>query len=122
MSISLKIAGEYLVRSSVMAATATLLMLLIIEWLMPGSVLPFINLIDLLLPALIIFILLGISVPRKLNIWNNVQLIFIVLISGALLAIIAARMELYSIQTALILISGIICAVVWVKYMSNISD
>ncbi|MFA6099626.1 MAG: hypothetical protein WC750_01955 [Patescibacteria group bacterium] len=96
-----------------LAASVTLVLLMAIEWLMPGAVLPFVDVFDFLLP---VSILLLIMLARQFTSSTISRIAQILLVGGAgaaLLAILAIRVESYSTNTYALLAAVMVLLVTW---------
>lgn len=98
-----------------LAAAVTLVLLMGIEWLMPGAVLPFVDVLDWLLP---ITILLVIALAHGINLSKLSKITQIAvgaIIGVGLLAMLAIRVENYKPSVlALLLAFGIlVCTWLW---------
>lgn len=94
-----------------LALTAGLLIFL--EWLMPGSVLPFIDLVDLLPYLAIVFIALMLFKQRQKGIANVVQIILGSILGLALLALLYSNMPSYGLRTIMLAGGGLAIIIVW---------
>ncbi|MDD5726152.1 MAG: hypothetical protein PHC53_01930 [Patescibacteria group bacterium] len=98
-----------------LAAAVTLVLLMGIEWLMPGAVLPFVDVLDWLLPITILLVIAlahGISLSKLSKI---AQITIGAVIGAGLLAILAIRVENYkpSVLALLIAFGILVCTWLW---------
>lgn len=96
-----------------LAAAVTLVLLMGIEWLMPGSVLPFVDVLDFLLPIAILLVIAlahGVSHSKLSKI---AQIAIGAVIGAGLLAILALRMENYKSSVLALLLALAILVVTW---------
>lgn len=102
-----------------LAASVTLILLMAIEWLMPGAVLPFVDVFDFLLP---VSILLLIMLARQFTSSTISRVAQILLVGGAgaaLLAILAIRVESYSSSVLALLTAFGALIVTWLLAASK---
>jgi hypothetical protein len=92
-----------------------------IEWLMPGSVLPFINLIDLLPFAIIIIIALLAFKKRRKGFFNLLHIIIGILITFLLLASLLANVPSYGLRTWLLTGSATLLIIAWSVAMNDVN-
>jgi len=119
MSITLKEAGKHFAAQTGYAFLFTVAALIAIEWLMPGSVLPFINLVDLLpLTFLIIIALLAFKKRRK-GFLNRLHIIAGIIIAFLLLASLLANVPSYGLRTLLLTGSTILLILAWSVAMDD---
>lgn len=111
--INIKEAGKFFGAHLGYAFLFTIGILIAIEWLMPGAVLPFINIISLLPFAFIIVLLLIAFRPRKKGLLNLLSIFAGILISLALFASMLADMPLSGLRTYLLAGSIALIITVW---------
>ena len=113
MTMFCKEALTAFIRHLALASGVTLLLLMGLEWLMPGAVLPFVDVFDLLLPisVLLLIVLAREATSSKLLRW--LQMMLVILVSVVLLAILATRMENYSPAGYLLMAAFAICIITW---------
>lgn len=102
-----------------LAVGVTLVLLMAIEWLMPGAVLPFVDVFDYLLP---VSILLLIMLARQLTSSAISRIVQILLVGGlgaVLLAILAVRVENYSPSVLALLLALGVLIVTWLLVASK---
>ncbi len=101
-------------RSSALAVLATLLVLMGLECIMPGSVLPFVNLIVLTLPVAFICLLLLIGVQWQSGTKNWVHVGVALAIEVAILAFFASIVGYSSLSQLGLLGAAGLCLLAWV--------
>ena len=120
MNLTLTEAGKHIAAQTGYAFLFTVTALIGIEWLMPGSVLPFINLVDLLpLTFLIIIALLAFKKRRK-GFFNWLHIIAGVIIALLLLASLLANVPSYGLRTLLLTGSTILLILAWSVAMNDV--
>lgn len=102
-----------MLRHMAMAAGFAVLALLGLEWLLPGSVLPFVDLINYL-PLAIAALVAAFATSEDVRGFNRAMQLFLgILAGGAALAILAALVGSRRISAALLVGAGIACIAVW---------
>ncbi|GEM_PF-1299994 len=122
MSMTFQEAGKHLAVQTGYAFLFFLTTLIGIEWLMPGSVLPFINLIDFLPLAIIIIIALLTFKKRRKGVFNWLHIIIGIITSLLLLASLLTNMSSYGFRSLLLTISIILLIIVWSVTMRDINS
>ena len=113
MKIVLPRVFEIFAQQTALAAGVCFLILLALEWFMPGSVLPFVNLVPLILCAGLALTLAFLGVKRHQGIRNLFGIILGLLLATGLLALLATRVESYSKFNLILLAAGILCILAW---------
>jgi len=103
----------FLIRQILFAAGAVIVVLLGLEWLMPGSVLPFFDLMDLMPWLALFFVIMLLTVERKPGLQTVLSLIFGLLTVICLLAMVAARLTDRWGMGLLPMIAGMGMVTVW---------
>lgn len=119
MKLSIKDSLWLLGTHVALAVGVTLVLLMAIEWLMPGAVLPFVDVFDYLLP---VSILLLIMLARQLTSSAISRIVQILLVGGlgaVLLAILAVRVENYSPSVLALLLALGVLIVTWLLVASK---
>ncbi|MBD3281584.1 hypothetical protein GF391_02450 [Candidatus Uhrbacteria bacterium] len=116
-NVSLKDAIALIASQIGYAFALTIGILIAIEWLMPGSVLPFINIISLLPLSFTIVVLLFAFRGRKSGILNALNIVVGIIITIALLASMLTNMPLYALRTILLAGSAALIIAVWAVSM-----
>ena len=99
------------------AFTITMALLIGIEWLMPGSVLPFVNVVSFLpISFLVIIFLLSLQNRRKCFL-NTISIVFGIIITIALFASLLTSMPIYGLRTILLSSAILIIIAVWAVIM-----
>ena len=111
--MDIKKAGILFLRSVSAAMGFLFFGYLLLEWSMPGSVLPFIDVIDLLPYVCVLFFFAFLTIKRKSGVWNFLQILIGIILSAILLTVLWLRIDGYSLKNATLLASGIICILVW---------
>lgn len=117
--MSLKDALWSVLTQMALAAAVTLVLLMGIEWLMPGAVLPFVDVLDFLLPIAILLVIAlahGVSHSKLSKI---AQIVIGAVIGTGLLAILAIRVENYRPSVLALLLAIAILFVTWLIAASN---
>lgn len=96
-----------------LAASVTLVLLIGIEWLMPGAVLPFVDVFDFLLPVSVLLLIMLARQTMASTLSRVAQLSLIGGLGLALLAILAIRVENYSPFTLALLASFGLLLITW---------
>lgn len=96
-----------------MAAGATLVLLIGFEWLMPGSVLPLVDVIDYLAPISVILLIIASFGSSKKGFFHWVQIFIGILTALLLIGILASRLNVITIRTAIPLLALAVVAFVW---------
>ncbi len=97
-----------------LAGGVTLILLMAIEWLMPGSVLPFVDVFDLLLPVSVLLLIMLAHQSKASMLSRLAQLLVVVGGGVILLAILAMRMENYSPSVLALLAAFVVLIAAWV--------
>lgn len=97
-----------------LAAGVTLVLLMAIEWLMPGSVLPFVDVFDLLLPVSVLLLIMLAHQAKASTLSRLVQLLAVAGGGVILLAILAMRMGSYNPSVLALLAVFLVLIIVWV--------
>ncbi len=105
---------KLILRSLALAVLATLLALLSLEWIMPGSVLPFVNLIVFALPVAFACLLLLIGVQWQSGTKNWVQVAAALAMGVAILAFFASIVGYSSLSQLGLLGAACLCLFGWV--------
>lgn len=104
----------FVIKSMLSAALATLLGLLALEWILPKSVLPFIDVFAWLLPVLVIWVLVyGLTYGLvKSRIIKYLHIVSVLLVGLALLGLLTLYLDNYNIKSLLLMgVAGIIIGV-----------
>ncbi|MFA6447002.1 MAG: hypothetical protein WCW31_01960 [Patescibacteria group bacterium] len=101
-------------RSMALAALATLLALMSLEWIMPGSVLPFVNLIVFALPVALVCLLLLIGVQWQAGTKNWAHVVAALAMGVAILAFFASIVGYSSLSQLGLLGAACLCLLAWV--------
>lgn len=96
------------------AATVAIVLLIVVEWLMPGSVLPFVDLVDWLLPAAVLCSAFTLFAGPSSMGMRIAQAVVIAGVFGLALAFLAARVENYGAYSLAFLASAGISLAAWV--------
>lgn len=115
--MTLKESAELIGAQTGYAFTLTMSLLIAIEWLMPGSVLPFINIVSLLPLSFVVVLVLIIFKGRKKGILNTFNILFGIIITIALLASLLTSMPIYGLRTILLTGAIITLIIVWAVAM-----
>lgn len=105
---------KFICLSLALAVLATLLALMSLEWIMPGSVLPFVNLIVFALPVTFVCLLLLIGVQWQAGTKNLVQTGAASAIGVAILAFFASIVGYSSLSQLGLLGAAGLCLLAWV--------
>ncbi|MDD5437833.1 MAG: hypothetical protein PHC70_01675 [Patescibacteria group bacterium] len=97
-----------------LAAGVTLILLMAIEWLMPGSVLPFVDVFDLLLPVSVLLLIMLAHQAKASMLSRLAQLLLVGCGGVLLLAILAMRVQNYSPSVLALLGAFVILIAVWI--------
>jgi hypothetical protein len=97
-----------------LAALATLLALMSLEWIMPGSVLPFVNLIVFALPVALVCLLLLIGVQWQAGTKNWAHVVAALAMGVAILAFFASIVGYSSLSQLGLLGAACLCLLAWV--------
>lgn len=116
-NMNLKDAAALIASQTGYAFALTIGVLIAIEWLMPGSVLPFINIIGLLPFSFVVVVLLIALKGRKGGVLNALNILIGIIITIALLASLLTNMPLYALRTILLAGAVIIIMGVWAVAM-----
>ena len=111
-----------IIRHAVGAATALLVLAVMLEWLLPGSALPLFDAIDPLPVMVAATILLFLGVKRIPGAGNVAQVAIGLLGAACLLAILALSVPNYAITTWGLLAAGAAGAGVWAVAYSTKSE
>jgi len=103
----------FLIRQTFYAAGSVLVIMLGLEWLMPGSVLPFFNLMDFLPWVTVMFVVILAAVDRKPGPQTVFSLIIGILTVVCLLGMVAAHLNNRLGMGLLPLSAGTICLAIW---------
>ncbi|MDD2785827.1 MAG: hypothetical protein PHS79_02940 [Patescibacteria group bacterium] len=113
MNLSLKETSWMIVTNIVLAAGATLVLLMALEWLMPGSVLPFVDVVDFLAPVSVVLLIVASFGKSKNGFFQWMQTLSVVLTAVVLVGILAARLNVITLRTVIPIIALIAIASVW---------
>jgi hypothetical protein len=97
-----------------LAAGVTLASLMAIEWLMPGAVLPFVDIFDYLLPVSLLLLIMLAHQMASSAISRVVQISTVGGIGLILLAILAIRVESYSPSVLALFLAFIVLIGAWI--------
>lgn len=104
---------KFVCQSMALAVLVTLLMLLSLEWIMPGSVLPFVNLVAFVLPTTIVCLLLLVGTAWQSGAKNYIN-VALGLIAGLVILAFSASIVGYSSLSQLgLLCAGCLCLIAW---------
>lgn len=113
MSMSCKDSFLTFVRHVVIAVALLQAALLGLEWLMPGSVLPFVDLVDIMLPLSFILLIIASRETMHTHWTLAAHILVLSLIGAGVLAILALRMENYGTYNTLLLGAGGLALIIW---------
>ncbi len=113
MSMTLKESAQHIGSQIGYAFTISMAILIGVEWLMPGSVLPFINIVGLLPISFLIVICLICFKKRNKGILNTINILIGIIITIALLASLLTSMPIYGLRTILLAGAIILVITVW---------
>jgi hypothetical protein len=111
--MTIKESAQHLGSQTGYAFSLTMAVLIAVEWLLPGSVLPFINIVGLLPLSFVIIISLILFKGRKKGVLNTINIIFGAIITIAILASLLTSMPIYGLRTYLLAGSIILVIMVW---------
>jgi hypothetical protein len=112
-SMNLKEALQHIGAQIGYAFAITIGILIGIEWLMPGSVLPFINIISLLPFSFVAVVFLIAFKGRQQGFLNTLNIIVGIIITISLLASMLTNMPIYGLRTILLATSVSLIIAVW---------
>ncbi|MDF1496893.1 MAG: hypothetical protein P1P90_02435 [Patescibacteria group bacterium] len=118
--MTIKESAQHIGSQTSYAFAISMALLIGIEWLMPGSVLPFVNIIELLPLSFIVIICLICFKKRTKGLLNTLNILLGIIITIALLASLLTNMPIYGLRT--ILLSGAITIVVVVWAVSMYTE
>ncbi|MFZ6015184.1 MAG: hypothetical protein ACOYUZ_02395 [Patescibacteria group bacterium] len=114
ISISIKDAGKVFLRNCALAVTVMIIAFLGLEWLMPGSVLPFFDIINIL-PLAFFLILATLVITRESGTFSKtIQIIFAVITTIALIFILFTVLDGSGYKSLMLVFAGSLCIVAWV--------
>ncbi len=111
--MSIKDSFLTILRHALAAATFLLLLAVGMEWFLPGSTLPLLNSITPLPFFLLATIVVFLGAKRKKGFINLLQVVFGLVVSGGLLAILALGMPNYGLRSWILIVAVGIAIGVW---------
>ncbi|MBU2565946.1 hypothetical protein KKG46_00095 [Patescibacteria group bacterium] len=115
--MDIKKALIFFLRQCMAAAGFLFLGFILLEWFMPGSVLPFIDVIDFIPLTAILFFFAFLTTERKAGKWNYLYIFIGILISSILLFVLWAKIDGYSLKNVVLVSSGVMCVIIWALIM-----
>lgn len=113
-SISLLDAGKIILRNSALSVTFAFIVLIGFEWLVPGSVLPFVDIIDIL-PLASILIIATLVITKDSGSFSRIlQTVFAVITFIALLGVLFSLLGDSGWKSLMLLTAGGLCLIVWI--------
>jgi len=113
MSMTCKDSFAAFVRHLTLASGLLLVTLMGLEWLLPGSVLPFVDLIDLILPLVFLLLIATSYEASHTHLTLAAQILSVFLLGTGVLAMLALRMEDYNNYNIVLLGAGGLAVVLW---------